>query len=87
MESCENKEFADWLIEQRIDWLVKSQKFFTEEWLTSELESLAICEKSNTTEIKMRLALLIDRLEEERKKLYQNGLTDGITILKQLEEM
>ena len=79
-----NNDFIDWLVEQRIYWLVKSQNLFTEKWLTSELESLIVREQSNTSEIKTRLALIVDRLEEERKELYRSGLADGISLMKRI---
>lgn len=82
-----NNDFMDWLVEQRIYWLVKSQNLFTEEWLTSELESLIVREQSNTSEIKTRLALIVDRLEEERKELYKSGLADGISVMKRVDSM
>ena len=82
-----NDDFMDWLVEQRIYWLVKSQSLFTEEWLTSELESLIVREQGNTSEIKTRLALIVDRLEEERKELYKSGLADGISVMKRVDSM
>ena len=82
-----NDDFIDWLMEQRLYWLVKSQNLFTEEWLTSELESLIVCEQGNTSEIKTRLALIVDRLEEERKELYKSGLADGISVMKRINSM
>ena len=82
-----NDDFMDWLVEQRIYWLVKSQSLFTEEWLTSELESLIVREQGNTSEIKTRLALIVDRLEEERKELYKSGLADGISVMKKVDSM
>ena len=87
MESCMNDDFIDWLVEQRIYWLVKSQNFFTEEWLTSELESLIVREQDNNSGIKTELALIVDRLAEEQKKLYQSGLADGISLMKRIDNM
>ena len=87
MESCMNDDFMDWLVEQRIYWLVRSQNLFTEEWLTSELESLIVHEQNDISEIKTRLALIVDRLEEERKELYKNGLIDGISVMKRVDSM
>ena len=84
MESCMNNDFIDWLIEQRIDWLVRSKNLFTDEWLINELQSLIVCEQDVISEVKTRLVLIVDRLEEERKELYKSGLTDGISVMRRI---
>ena len=55
--------------------------------MISELESLFVREQNNTSEIKTRLALIVDRLEEERKELYKSGLADGISVMKRVDSM
>ena len=82
-----NNDFIDWLIEQRIDWLVRSKNLFTDEWLINELQSLIVCEQDVISEVKTRLVLIVDRLEEERKELYKSGLADGISVMKRINSM
>ena len=79
-----NNDFIDWLIEQRIDWLVRSKNLFTDEWLINELQSLIVCEQDVISEVKTRLVLIVDRLGEERKELYKSGLTDGISVMRRI---
>ena len=82
-----NNDFIDWLIEQRIDWLVRSKNLFTDEWLINELQSLIVCEQDVISEVKTRLVLIVDRLDEERKELYKSGLADGISVMKRVDSM
>ena len=81
-----NDNFIDWLIEQRVNWLTRSQKYLDEEEMFSEIKDIFENAKENR-EIVDRIAIFVDKIEHERRELFYDGVKDGIRLSGAIKQM
>lgn len=75
--------FLDWAVEQRLDYLAHNGSITSEVDLIAELTAeLMKSDRELTASERTCLALFIDRVECEKQMVYQQGLLDGIMLMK-----
>lgn len=80
--------FLDWLVEQRLDYLTKNSSIMSEDALITELTAeLTKAHREMTASEKTCLALFVDRVEHEKQMVYQQGLLDGIMLMKEIRRV
>ena len=84
MDSNIGENFVNWMVEQRINFLVQKEALISEEQLINKMKSILSNEGADAANQETRLALLADRMEAERDKLYFEGLKDGIALFKNI---
>ena len=82
------KNFTEWLIQQRMEYLVRQSVLTSEEAMMEDLvKALSEENKSLTPNEKIHLALFVDRIENEKHILYRQGVSDGVQLMKALRKI
>lgn len=80
--------FLDWLVEQRLDYFAQNDNVTSEGDLISELTTeLMKIDRELTASERTCLALFVDRVESEKQMVYQQGLLDGIMLMKAIRSV
>ena len=80
-----DKEFIDFIIEERIKILRKEDEIISEEGIKGELKD--ILKDYLQTEIEVQINQLINKIIFSERKLYLMGIREGIKLIKEIEKL
>lgn len=81
------ENFAEWLIEKRLDWLADAGKITSIEDLETELlDAFTVSNKEGNSDEKTCATLFADRAAQERFTVYRQGVLDGIRLMKEIDQ-
>lgn len=80
-----DREFIDFIIEERIKILRKEAEIISEEEIKGELND--ILKDYLQTEIEVQINQLINKIIFSERKLYLMGIREGIKLIKEIEKL
>ena len=80
-----DKEFIDFIIEERIRVLSNQEEIISEEEIKQELEE--ILKDCLETEMEVQVNQLINKIIYSEKQLYLAGVREGVKLLKEIQKI
>ena len=82
------ENFAEWLLQQRMEYLVRQAVLTSEETMMEDLMK-GFTDESRvlSPNEKVHLALFLDKVRTEQHILYRQGVSDGVQLMKALRKV